>query len=106
MLDHLHSSRCAEYLKAVADPERLRIIQCLQPGPKAVGDICRELNVAIANISHHLRLLKTAGLVRREKKGRFVFYSLEPKLLRSATTGSKLDVLEFGCCRLELGKDK
>jgi ArsR family transcriptional regulator len=105
MRDRLHSNRCAEYLRAVADPERLRIIQCLQPGPKAVGEICRELDVPIANASHHLRLLKAAGLVRREKKGRFVIYCLEPKLLRPSN-GSKLDVLDFGCCRLELGDDK
>jgi len=104
MRDQFRSTKCAEYLRAVADPERLKIIQCLQSGPKAVGDISRELGVVIANVSHHLKLLKSAGLVCREKKGRFVIYSLAPKFLRQAAS-SKLNVLDFGCCRLELGEE-
>ncbi|HSU69279.1 MAG TPA: metalloregulator ArsR/SmtB family transcription factor [Tepidisphaeraceae bacterium] len=103
MRDRLRSTECAEYLKAVADPERLRIIQCLQGGPRSVGEICAALEVAIANASHHLRLLKSAGLVTRQKKGRFVIYALDPKFVRQATR-SKLNVLDFGCCRLELGE--
>lgn len=103
MRDQLRSIACAGYLKAVADPERLKIIQILQRGPHAVGDICREMNVAIANTSHHLRLLKAAGLVARQKKGRFVIYSLDPKFARSASK-SNLNILDFGCCRLELGQ--
>lgn len=105
MRDQLRSTQCAEYLKAVADPERLKIIQILQGGPRAVGAICKEMDAAIANVSHHLRLLKSAGLVTRQKKGRFVIYSLDPKFLRSASK-SKLNVLDFGCCRLELGQDR
>lgn len=103
MRDVLRSNECAGYLKAVADPERLKIIQLLQGGPKAVGDVCRALDVAIANASHHLRLLKSAGLVTRQKKGRFVIYALDPRFLRQASR-SKLNVLDFGCCRLELGE--
>lgn len=105
MRDHLRSHQCADYLKAVADPERLKIIQCLQEGPKSVGEICRALKVAIANASHHLRLLKAAGLVAREKKGRFVIYSLERRLLKDAADAPQ-SVLDFGCCRLELGEKK
>jgi ArsR family transcriptional regulator len=104
MRDQFRSAKCAEYLKAVADPDRLKIIQCLQGGPKAVGEICRELNAAIANVSHHLKLLKSAGLVCNRKKGRFVFYSLDKKFLRQASE-SKLNILDFGCCRLELGQE-
>ena len=103
MRDEFRSIQCAEYLKAVADPERLKIIQCLQGGPKAVGEICRELNSPIANVSHHLKLLKAAGLVANRKKGRFVFYSLDRKFLKRASD-SKLNILDFGCCRLELGE--
>ena len=103
MQDKIKSATCAEFLKAVADPDRLKIIQCLQSGPKQVGEICRELNVPIANISHHLQLLKNAKLVSRQKQGRFVIYTLAPEFFRKAT-GSKLSALDFGCCRLELGE--
>jgi ArsR family transcriptional regulator len=101
--DRLQSAECSRYLKAVADPDRLKIIQCLQGGPKSVGQISRTLNSAIANISHHLGSLKSAGLVTSEKKGRFVVYTLAPEILRHSSH-SPLNILDFGCCRLELGR--
>jgi DNA-binding transcriptional ArsR family regulator len=104
MRDQFRSMKCAEYLKAVADPDRLKIIQCLQSGPKSVGEICRELNTVIANVSHHLKLLKAAGLVCNRKAGRFVIYSLDSRFVRQ-TSRSKLNTLDFGCCRLELGEE-
>ncbi len=103
MDDRLKSSQCSKYLKALADPERLKLIQCLQGGPKHVGELTRELNKPIANVSHHLSLLRAAGILTSTKQGRFVTYALAPKFLRQAKQ-SPLNVLEFGCCRLELGE--
>jgi ArsR family transcriptional regulator len=103
MRDRLKSSECSKYLKALADPDRLKLIQCLQAGPKHVGDLTRELDKPIANVSHHLGLLRTAGIVTSTKKGRFVSYALAPKFLKDTKT-RQLNVLEFGCCRLELGE--
>jgi DNA-binding transcriptional ArsR family regulator len=100
--DRLKSQECSKYLKAVADPDRLKIIQCLQSGPKSVGEISRTLDSAIANISHHLGPLKSAGVVTSRKQGRFVVYALAPEILRQGSR-SPLNVLDFGCCRLELG---
>src|SRR5580658_8229090 len=101
MRDQLKSSQCSKYLKALADPERLKLIQCLQGGPKRVGELTRELDKPIANVSHHLGLLRVAGIVTSSKKGRYVTYTLAPKFIRQAK--QSLNVLEFGCCRLELG---
>ena len=101
MKDRLHSGRCSQFLKALADSERLKIVQCLQSGPKAVNEISRELGAPLANVSHHLGLLRGAGLVSTEKRGRFVIYSLQSKLLRDQG-----QVLDFGCCRIELGKGR
>lgn len=93
---------CSKYLKAVSDPDRLRIIGVLQAGPHTVGVIADALGRSIANTSHHLKLLRAAGVVTPHKTGRFVRYSLAAEVARqSKRTG--LDVLEFGCCRLELG---
>jgi DNA-binding transcriptional ArsR family regulator len=103
MNDRLKSSQCSKYLKALADPDRLKLIQCLAAGPKHVGDLTRELKKPIANVSHHLGLLRSAGIVTSTKKGRFVTYALAPRFSRQATRSS-LNVLEFGCCRLELGE--
>jgi ArsR family transcriptional regulator len=96
MHDKLQSDRCARSLKALADPERLRIIQCLQDGPKNVSQLAGLLGCEIANASHHLQVLRHAGLVRDKKAGKFVIYSLDPDVVKEAA-------VELGCCRLELG---
>ncbi len=101
MPDRLNSDECSKYLKALGDPERLRIIQCLQAGPQPVGEICRRLNSVVPNISHHLKQLRIAGLISGEKRGRFVYYELTPRLARHPD-GTPVTALDFGCCRLEL----
>lgn len=98
MQDKLQSQKCARYLKALADPERLKIIQCLQSGPKHVSQIAELLGAEIANVSHHLGVLRHAHLVHDEKQGKYVQYSLDPEIIQGR------DVLELGCCRLELGQ--
>src|SRR5688572_28568050 len=82
MKDNLESQRCARLLRAVADPERLRIIQCLRAGPRSVGEVAAELGVEVVNVSHHLGVLRQAGLVQDEKQGRFVIYSLHPDVFQ------------------------
>jgi ArsR family transcriptional regulator, nickel/cobalt-responsive transcriptional repressor len=103
MHDPLRSAECSKFLKALGDPDRLKIVQCLRDGPKAVGEISRELDAPLANVSHHVRLLREAGVVRNGKRGRFVIYSLDPEVLRREPR-TVLDVLDFGCCRVELGR--
>ena len=103
MRDKLNSTQCSQYLKALADPDRLKIVQCLQAGPLSVGDICRQLGAPLANVSHHLKQLRIAGLVQGQKKGRFVVYSLAEQVAKKPSE-SPQSVLEFGCCRIELGE--
>ncbi len=103
MQDQLNASECSKYLKALGDPERLRIVECLQAGPKTVGELSRQLESAIANVSHHLKQLRFAGLVRNERQGRNIVYSLSPEFAGRAGK-LPLKTLEFGCCRIELGK--
>jgi DNA-binding transcriptional ArsR family regulator len=95
--DNLQSDVCARYLKALGDPDRLRIVQCLQTGPKNVSEITALLAAEIANVSHHLRVLREAKLVHDDKQGKYVFYSLAPEFLKG------MDTLDLGCCRIELG---
>jgi ArsR family transcriptional regulator, nickel/cobalt-responsive transcriptional repressor len=103
MHDDLQSNECARRLKALADSERLKIIQLLQGGPKNVSTLSELLSSDIANVSHHLGVLRHAGLVRDEKQGKFVVYSLHPDVFRPGEPGQGADVIELGCCRLELG---
>jgi DNA-binding transcriptional ArsR family regulator len=102
MHDELQSADCARRLKALADPERLKIIQLLQSGPKNVSTLSDLLGADIANVSHHLGVLRHAGLVRDEKQGKFVVYSLHPDIFRPGEPG-QVAALDLGCCRLELG---
>ena len=100
--DPISSKECAERLKALADQDRLRIVQVLRDGEKNVGDIAAELGEEISNVSHHLQILKGEGIVETEKQGRFVVYRLHPDVF--AATRSSADCLDLGCCKLELPK--
>ncbi len=102
MKDTLSSKECADRLKALADADRLKIVQVLRGGPKNVGEIATELAADIANVSHHLQVLKRERLVETEKQGRFVVYRLHPDVF--AATRSTTDCLDLGCCKLELPK--
>src|SRR5476651_2611104 len=104
MRDKLQSKECARVLKALADPDRLRIIQCLQAGPRNVSQMAEELQADLANVSHHLGVLRHAGLVQDEKQGKFVVYSLHPSVLAKKKKNEHgKEILDLGCCRLEWG---
>jgi DNA-binding transcriptional ArsR family regulator len=92
---------CAEKLKALSDPLRLRIVELLQQGELAVGDICEFLDTEMVLVSHHLQILKGADLVASRRDGRYMLYSLKPGLLKrdARHTSAQLD---FGCCQLQV----
>ncbi len=102
MKDPLQPQRCAQLLHALAAPERLRIMRLLRDGPRNVSDIAAELKTAVVNASHHLGVLRHAGLVRGRKQGRFVLYSLTPGVLEGGEQEGEAEHLNLGCCRLEL----
>ena len=78
----------AAFLAAVGEPTRLRIVRTLAGGARNVTEIATALNVEIVNISHHLGVMRTAGVVSDEKDGRFVLY----KLVSSEATAGELTV--------------
>ena len=87
-------------LQALAEPNRIRIIESLRTGPKNVTQLAKELGVEIVNVSHHLGVLRSAGLVEDIKDGRFVIYSLHPKVFHHDS--SKATYLDLGWCRVEI----
>jgi ArsR family transcriptional regulator len=66
----------AERLKAVADPTRLRMLELLvqQPSALCVCEITDQFTLHQPTISHHLRLLREAGLIAGEKRGTWSYY--------------------------------
>jgi DNA-binding transcriptional ArsR family regulator len=63
-------------LKALNDPTRRKILDLLRKGDMTAGDIAARFDMSWPSISHHLDLLKQAGLVASTKEGQFVRYSL------------------------------
>jgi DNA-binding transcriptional ArsR family regulator len=104
MKDPLQPQRCARLLRALADPDRLRIVRCLRDGPKNVSEIAADLDALVVNISHHLGVLRQAGLVQDEKQGRYVVYHLHPDVYQPGAKDCATEQLDLGCCRLEIPK--
>src|SRR4051794_7533594 len=88
---------CARSLKALADPERLRIVHCLRSGPKNVSELAALLGRELVNVSHHLGVLRHAGLVRDERHGKYIVYSLHPDVFRPGTDEPSA-CIDLGCC--------
>jgi len=93
---------CADRLKALADPERLRIVAKLLEGPKHVGTLAEELKDSVVKVSHHLGVLRHSGLVLATKQGRFVEYSLHPDVHIERRDTKAENFIDLGCCRLAL----
>lgn len=67
-------------LQAAADPIRLGILRQLAlAGPVCVCDIAAGHAVTQPTVSHHLRVLRTAGWVTRERRGTWIWYSIRPE---------------------------
>lgn len=64
-------------LKALGDPTRREILQALRQGDLTAGDIAARFPMTAASVSHHLSVLKEAGLISVERDGRNLIYSLE-----------------------------
>lgn len=95
----LTSDQCAQRLKALADRDRLRIVEVLRGGRQNVSQIAAAVSGEIANVSHHLRILKRTGIVRSCKQGRYVVYSLHPAVFRAHQAPAQ-GQLDLGCCQL------
>lgn len=62
--------------KALNDATRREILELLKDGDKTAGEIADRFSISKPSISHHLDLLKQAGLVEALKQGQFIYYSL------------------------------
>jgi DNA-binding transcriptional ArsR family regulator len=91
---------CAERLKSLSDPHRLKIVNALRYGELTVGDIAEMLEAEVVTVSHHLKIMKYADLVEVRREGRFMYYRLHEDL--QGTGGKGRQVLNLGCCRLEV----
>jgi len=98
--DALDATQCARFLKALGDPIRIQIIRELQSGPKTVSDLALMLELELANVSHHLRVLYNAQLVTTEREGKYIYYALRRDIPNNRALPAGL--FDFGCCKLDM----
>ena len=72
--------------KVLSDPTRREILQLLQQGPLAAGDIAEHFAMTGATVSHHLSILKEAGLIEAGKRGKYIYYELNLSVLEEIMT--------------------
>jgi DNA-binding transcriptional ArsR family regulator len=74
----------AEVCRVLTDPKRLMLLDVLREGEHSVGDLANELGCNLANVSQHLAVLRSAGLVETRRTGTTILYSLaEPELVEA-----------------------
>jgi len=66
----------ADRFRALGEPARLGILQALRTGERCVSELEADTGLNQANLSRHLQVLSSTGMVRRRKEGLFVYYAL------------------------------
>ena len=91
------AARMARCLKTLSDPNRIRILRILVQGEFCVSDLVAQLQVDQPKVSHHLAILRSAGIIRCRRDGRHINYSLGPAVhrRRDGTPGVAGAVDEF-----------
>ena len=89
------NEKAIDSLKALAEPIRLGIIESLSSGEKCVCDLVQETGLAQSKISFHLKVLKDAGVITDRQSGRWVYYQLDIRTLKSLQNWIKK--LRKGC---------
>jgi DNA-binding transcriptional ArsR family regulator len=67
--------------KALADPTRREILRMLKKGSATAGELAEQFTISRASLSHHFGILKSAGLVRDQRRGQHIVYSLNTTVM-------------------------
>ena len=90
------AAQLADLFRLLGDPTRLRIVIACLDEPISVGDMAARLNLSLSLVSHHLRLLRAARIVRAERQGKQVFYSAADDHIRGLVTDMVDHITEPG----------
>jgi predicted transcriptional regulator len=93
-------SDCIAALKALGEETRLRILQLLFKRALSVNEISECLKVSQYNTSKHLRVMREAGLLQSEKRGKQHVYSVSAKL--KTQVEANRNILDLGCCTFRM----
>jgi ArsR family transcriptional regulator len=76
--------RSAAVARALSDPKRLCVLETLASGERSVSELSREVRCQVPNMSQHLGVLRSAGLVNARRDGTTVYYSLtDPRVIEA-----------------------
>lgn len=87
------------FFGALANPNRLEIINVLRAGKKNVGEICNATNFEQTMVSHNLKVLEHHGMVFSEKQGKFRYYTVNSKTIKPLL-GFIDDHMKEYCCKI------
>ena len=76
----------ADAFSALGDPTRRAILKMLRRGSKTAGEIAEAFHLTKPTLSHHFRVLRSAGLVRAERRGTSIVYTLQTNVLEDLAT--------------------
>jgi ArsR family transcriptional regulator len=76
----------AHPLQALADPTRRAILRVLRNGSRTAGEIAAHFELTKPTLSHHFKVLESAGLVRSERRGTTVVYTLQSNVLEDVAS--------------------
>ena len=82
------AAELARVFKAMGDPVRLRLLSLIashEGGEACVCDLSEVFDLTGPTISHHLKVLREAGLITGERRGTWVYYRVQPKALQLAS---------------------
>jgi ArsR family transcriptional regulator, arsenate/arsenite/antimonite-responsive transcriptional repressor len=85
-LSRTDAERLARLLQVVSEPTRLQLLSMIRANPRGeacVTDLAAPLGLTQPTVSYHLKVLVQAGLLRREKRGLWAWYSLVPEALEA-----------------------
>lgn len=102
MMKSRDSSECAKFLKVLGDESRLKIVQLLLQGERSVSQIVNSLELAQPQVSHHLSILRSSGLVDTRREGNKVINFVHPEIkfmLKKKEIG-----IDLGCCSIKFEK--
>ena len=88
------ATELADMFRLLGEPDRLGIVAACLGKPTSVGDIAAGLGLGQSLVSHHLRLLRAARLLRAERQGRQVFYAIADHHVRDMLTSMIAHVVE------------
>ena len=85
-LDHDQRAELAETFHLLGDANRLALVLACLDHPVNVGDMARQLDLSPSLVSHHLRLLRAARVLKRERRGKQAYYNLDDAHVREMLT--------------------